>query len=122
MMLRWPPAEATDATSPEFWLAPSGEGARCVPAEWEISEEGPALMLHRPTRLLFEIYLRAAAEPSQLSMFDLAARLVHVCDGCEVPAAVQLTAIGHSAIFAYTMLSESLNFTDPEFSDQDIPF
>jgi hypothetical protein len=49
-------------------------------AEWKISEEGPALMLHRPTRLLFEIYLRAAADPSRLIMFDLAARLVHVCD------------------------------------------
>ena len=37
-------------------------------------------MLHRPTRLLFEIYLRAAADPSRLTMFDLSARLAHVCD------------------------------------------
>jgi hypothetical protein len=51
-------------------------------------------MLHRPTRLLFEIYLRAAADPSRLTMFDLSARLAHVCDvpewaagsGYEVPA------------------------------------
>ena len=87
-------------------------------------------MLHRPTRLLFEIYLRAAADPSRLTMFDLSARLAHVCDvpewaagsGYEVPAPVQLTAIGHSAIFAYTMLNETLDFTDDKFSDDEIPF
>jgi hypothetical protein len=48
-------------------LPPDGEGARCVPAEWEISEEGPALMLHLPSRLLFEIYLRASADPARVS-------------------------------------------------------
>jgi hypothetical protein len=112
MMLRWPPVA----------LPPDGEGARCVPAEWDISEEGPALMLHRPRRLLFEIYLRRSADAARLSMFDLVACLVHVCDGYEVPAAVELTAIGRSAIFAYSVLTETLDFADYEFSDDEIPF
>jgi hypothetical protein len=47
-------------------------------------------MLHRPSRLLFEIYLRRSADAARLSMFDLVACLVHVCDGYEVPAAVAL--------------------------------
>lgn len=37
-------------------------------------------------------------------------------------AAIQLTAIGRSAIFAYWMLTETLNFTDCESSDDEIPF
>jgi hypothetical protein len=111
MMLRWPPVA----------LPPDGEGARCVPAEWDMSEEGPALMLHRPSRLLFEIYLRRSADAARLSMFDLVACLVHVCDGYQVPAVSSLTVIGHSAIFAYSMLTDVLDLQS-ECSDNEIPF
>jgi hypothetical protein len=78
-------------------------------------------MLHRPTRLLFEIYPRAAADRTCVTMFDLVARLVHVCDGYQVPAVSSLTVIGHSAIFAYSMLSDVLDLQS-ECSDEDIPF
>ena len=78
-------------------------------------------MFHQPSRLMFQIYRDPLATSTRPSIYDLRARLVHVCDGTTVPAA-KLAEIGASAAYAFSLMAESVDFIEYETDDDQIPF
>lgn len=108
-----------DALSPEFRLDPTGPGSFRW-GEWEI-DDNHALMRHRPTRALFSIYLSPGTDPAAVSLYQLRARLAHVCDGYPVPGG--LPALAGSAINAFALMTERLRVVELQSKeDEDIPF
>jgi hypothetical protein len=90
-----------DAISPEFRLEPTGPGSFTW-SEWQIDDDH-ALMMHEPTRAVFSIYLADGTAPAAPSVYQLRARLAHVCDGQPVPP--NLPALGASAINAFACMT-----------------
>ena len=88
--------------------------------KWRIAEQ-PPMMLHYPTRLLFEIYRDPAADAPRPSIMELRARLNHVCAEHRLPS-VDLARLGCSAIYAYSIMTEAHEFIEHDFSEDDIPF
>ena len=111
-----------DAIRPEFHLGPDEDGARCMLAEWHISEQ-PLLMFYRPTHLLFEIYCDPFAIATRASILELRSRLNHVCDGRTMPSE-ELARIGRSAIYAVSIMTEVHEFIEHDSSvdNDNIPF
>ena len=108
-----------DALSPEFRITPTGPGSFRW-SEWEIDDDH-ALMQHRPTRALFSIYLAPGTDPAAVSLYQLRARLAHVCDGYPVPGG--LAALGASAINAFALMTERLQVVELQSEgDEEIPF
>ena len=109
----------TDAISPEFRLQPEGPGSFRW-NEWQIDDDH-ALMLHHPTRALFSIYPAPGTDPAAMSIYQLRARLTHVCDGFPVPAA--LAPLAASAINAFACMTERLRCVELQAGDdEEIPF
>jgi hypothetical protein len=119
-----------DAISPEFRLEPTGPGG-FVWGDWQI-DDGHALMMHRPTNALFSVYPATptiSGDPESICLYDLRARLIHVCDGFPIPE--NLAQLGASAINAYACWTERITLirsgpTRPTprqpLADDDIPF
>lgn len=109
----------TDAISPEFRLEPEGPGSFRW-SEWQIDDDH-ALMFHQPTRALFSIYPAPGTDPETISIYQLRARLTHVCDGYPVPA--DLSTFAASAINAFACMTERLRCVELRVADdEEIPF
>jgi hypothetical protein len=99
-----------DTVSPEYRLEKAGAGAGGFTwGEWCINDRH-ALMMHRPTRAVFLIYLAADADPVLPSIYQLRACLSHVCDGQPVPDG--LSVLGEHAVNAYACMTERLEFIE----------
>ena len=110
-----------DTVSREYRLEKSGAGAGGFTwGEWSINDRH-ALMMHRPTRAVFLIYLAADADPVLPSIYQLRACLSHVCDGQPVPDG--LAILGEHAVNAYACWTERLEFIEWQSRPGDeIPF
>jgi hypothetical protein len=71
------------AISPEYRLEPTGPGSFTL-GEWQV-DDAPALMMHQPSRAVFSITVADGMDPAAPSIYQLRARLAHVCDGQPVP-------------------------------------
>jgi hypothetical protein len=108
-----------DALSPEFCLTATCPGIFKW-GEWQIDDDH-ALMLHRPTRALFSIHIAPGIDPATVSIYQLRARLTHVCDGFPVPA--DLATLAASAINAFACMTERLCPVEMQMADdEEIPF
>jgi hypothetical protein len=103
----------TDAISPEFRLEPD-RPTPFRPIEWEIDAEH-ALMLHRPTHALFSIYLAHGTNTPVPSVYQLRARLCHVCDGFPVPG--ELAALATAAINGFAIFTQRMTFAELQIDD-----
>jgi hypothetical protein len=98
-----------DAISPEYRLEPTGPGSFTW-GEWQIDDDH-ALIMHEPTRAVFSIYLADGTAPAAPpSVYQLRARLAHVCDGQPVPP--NLPALGASAINAFACMTERVHIVE----------
>jgi len=68
-----------DTVSPEYRLEPTDSGSFTW-SELDIDDDH-ALMMHEPTRAIFSIYLAGGTDTAAPSIYQLRARLAHVCDG-----------------------------------------
>jgi hypothetical protein len=87
----------------------------------------PPFIQHKPTRTIFRIDPPSVDDmPDSFTRFDLTARLVHVCDGEEIPEGWNLIHLGVAAIIMALKHSgdwdESADQADAALSDDDIPF
>jgi hypothetical protein len=94
-----------DAISPEYRLDPTGSGTFTW-SEWQIDDDHD-LAFHQPTKAVFSIYPAAdTADLATISIFQIRARLAHVCDGFPVPA--ELPELAASAIIAFAYMTLQL--------------
>jgi hypothetical protein len=119
-----------DAISLEFRIEPT-EDSSFICGEWKIDDDH-ALMFHQPTRALFSVNPTTptlSGDPESISLYDLRARLIHMCDGFPIPE--NLAALGAKAINAFACMTERVEITDPAphrptrkplLTDDDIPF
>jgi hypothetical protein len=77
-------------------------------------------MMHEPSRAVFSIYRAPGADAAALSMYQLRARLAHVCDGFPVHADIDAVAASATDAFAF-MTDERLHFVELRI-DGPIPF
>jgi hypothetical protein len=89
-----------DAISPEFQLDPTGTGS-FVWRDWQIDDEHE-LSFHVPTRAVFSMSPAPdATDLATISIYQMRARLIHVCDGFPVPDALPTLAASAMIAFAY---------------------
>jgi hypothetical protein len=75
-------------------------GVTFEPDEW--SRAGHWLMRHEPTQTTFLVAPDTAAlKRGAIGIFDVSARLVHVCDGHAVPSVLEEVELGKAAIAVY---------------------
>ena len=56
-------------------------------------------MHHELTQTIFRVEPdKGALKRGAIGLFDVAAKLVHVCDGCEVPSQTEQVELGRAAI------------------------
>jgi hypothetical protein len=67
-------------------------------------------MFHEPTRALFSIYPAPGTDPAAMNIYQVRARLVHVCDGFPVPS--NIAALGACAINAFACMTEQVEFVE----------
>jgi hypothetical protein len=92
-----------DAITPEYSLDPTGSGSFTW-SEWQI-DDAHDLAFHQPTRAVFHVYPAAdSADLATLSIFQIRARLAHVCDGFPVPPDLPALAAAAIIAFAYKTL------------------
>jgi hypothetical protein len=88
---------------------PTGPGSFTW-GEWQIDADH-ATMLRHATRAVFSIYLADATGPAAPSLYQLRARLAHVCDDHPIPP--NLPALGaSSAINAFACMTERVHIVE----------
>src|ERR1700730_6817442 len=97
-----------DAISPEYQLEPTGPSSFTW-GEWQI-DDAHALMMHEPSRAVFSITVADGTDPAAPSIYQLRARLTHVCDGQPVPP--NLAALGAAAINAFACMTERVHIIE----------
>jgi hypothetical protein len=91
-----------DTISPEFRLDPTGSGTFTW-SEWQVDDDHE-LIFHKPTRAVFSMYPAPdATDMATLSIWQMRARLMHVCDGFPVPG--NLAELATSAIIAFAYMN-----------------
>jgi hypothetical protein len=75
-------------------------GVEYEPGDW--TRTGPRQMHHEPTQTIFEVAPdKAAMKRGSIGLFDVSAKLVHVCDGCKIPSQTEQVELGRTAIAVY---------------------
>jgi hypothetical protein len=91
--------------------------------DWAVDEYARTV-LHRPSKLLFRIDCPSpdndGAPGASLPLAALSARVVHVCNGAQLPAMHDLHRIGKDAILAFVIIADA--FPPPPDHPDDIPF
>ena len=86
--------------------------------DWQV-DEFARLVHHRPSKLAFLIDYITPPEGEWVKPSGLCARLVHACDGTDVPAAARLRRIAKDAIHAFVLIARVCQ--EPTGEDE-IPF
>jgi hypothetical protein len=86
--------------------------------DWVV-DENDRTVFHRPSKLVFLIDYPPPAKGEWVRPSSLSARVVHVCDGGELPAPETLRLIGKDAIHAFVLSADACH--EPIAGD-DIPF
>ena len=72
-------------------------GVEYEPGDW--TRTGTRQMHHELTHTIFEVVPdKAAMKRGTIGLFDVSAKLVHVCDGWETPSQTQQVELGRAAI------------------------
>jgi hypothetical protein len=91
--------------------------------DWAVDEYARTV-LHRPSKLLFRIDCPSpdsdGAPSASVPLAALSARVVHVCNGAQLPAMHDLHRIGKDAILAFAIIADA--FPPPPDHPDDIPF
>jgi len=79
-------------------LDPKAKGTLYEPRDWELME-GWNMMRHTPTGCIFRIVCGGEASGrGRATIYDISARMIHVCDGRRIPTPVERAPLGRAAI------------------------
>lgn len=109
-----------DAISVEIRLDPTVDAVEFEPHDWVLDPDHPILH-HRLSHALFCIVIPAEVGHGPISIFDVVARLTHVCDGHPIPQPAETAALGRAAIVVYLRAIGAWPGTVEQLDD-DIPF
>jgi hypothetical protein len=87
-------------------LDPKAKGTLYEPRDWELME-GWNMMRHKPTGCIFQIVCGGEASGrGRATVYDISARMIHVCDGRRIPTPVEQAPLGRAAIVILLTLAE----------------
>ena len=78
-------------------LDPKAKGILYEPRDWELMEVSN-MMRHKPTGCIFQILCDDAASGRAATVYDIAARMIHVCDSRSIPTHAEQVPLGCAAI------------------------
>lgn len=87
-----------NAFGPTFQLPAVVTQFVCDPEAWSMHDEAPVVM-HHPTHCTFEVSLPGSIDEGHfIDAFSFGARLIHVCDGNELPTREEQKSLAHEAL------------------------